>query len=38
MIKKILLAAIIALPTCAFAQKFGVVDADAIMQSMPETA
>ena len=36
MIKKFLLAAIIALPMCAFAQKFGVVSADAIMQSMPE--
>jgi len=38
MIKKFLLAAIIALPMCAFAQKFGVVSADAIMQSMPEIA
>ncbi|MBQ4292283.1 MAG: OmpH family outer membrane protein [Muribaculaceae bacterium] len=38
MIKKILLAAFIALPMCAFAQKFGVVSADQIMQSMPEAA
>lgn len=36
MIKRILLAAIIALPVCAFAQKFGVVNADAILQNMPE--
>ncbi|MDE6145480.1 MAG: OmpH family outer membrane protein, partial [Muribaculaceae bacterium] len=37
MIKKILVALAIALPSMAFAQKFAVVDAEAIMQVMPET-
>ena len=39
MIKKILLALVIALPMCAFAQspKFGVVDIDPIFTAMPET-
>lgn len=38
MIKKILLALAIALPSMAFAQgKFGVVSTDQIMQAMPET-
>ena len=36
MIKKLLLAIMIALPTMAFAQKFGYVDAQAIMQELPE--
>ncbi len=38
MIKKILLAIIIAIPACAFAQsvKVGTVDAEAVMQLMPE--
>lgn len=37
MIKKILVALAIALPSMAFAQKFAVVDAETIMQAMPET-
>lgn len=37
MIKKIILALAIALPSFAFAQKFAVVDAEAIMAAMPET-
>lgn len=38
MIKKILLALAIALPSMAFAQaKFGVIDAQAVMDVMPET-
>lgn len=37
MIKKILVALAIALPSLAFGQKFAVVDTDAIMQAMPET-
>lgn len=37
MIKKLLLALAIILPSCAFAQaKFGVVDAQAVMELMPE--
>lgn len=38
MIKKILLALVMVLPFCAWAQapKFGVVDANAVMQDMPE--
>lgn len=36
MIKKILLAIIVALPATVFAQKFGTVNADAILQAMPE--
>lgn len=39
MIKKILLAIMIALPMCAMAQtKIGVINADSIFQIMPETA
>lgn len=39
MIKKIILAVLLALPTFCFAQgKFGVVDTDAIIQALPETA
>ena len=37
MIKKILVALAIALPSMAFAQKFAVVDAETIMPLMPET-
>lgn len=37
MIKKFLMALAIALPSMAFAQKFAVVDAEVIMQAMPET-
>ncbi len=37
MFKKILLAVALALPMSAFAQKFGVVDLEAIFQAMPET-
>lgn len=37
MIKKILLALAVIIPTCAFAQvKVGVVDAEAVMSAMPE--
>ena len=38
MIKKILLALVMALPLCAWAQapKFGVVDVQSVMQDMPE--
>ena len=38
MIKKLLLALAVAIPACAWAQapKFGTVDANAIMQDMPE--
>ena len=36
MIKKLLLAIMIALPTMAFAQIFGYVDTQAIMQELPE--
>lgn len=39
MIKKFLLAIMIALPMCAMAQtKIGVINADAVFQAMPETA
>ena len=39
MIKKILLAIMIALPMCAMAQtKIGVINADAVFQAMPKTA
>lgn len=39
MIKKLLLAIMIAFPMCAIAQtKIGVINADAVFQSMPETA
>lgn len=36
MIKKFLLAIMIALPTMAFAQKFGMVDTNALIQALPE--
>lgn len=36
MIKKLILAIMIALPTMAFAQKFGMVDTQNLMQSLPE--
>ncbi len=36
MLKKILLAIIIALPCTALAQKFGVVDGESIISAMPE--
>lgn len=36
MIKKIILAIMIALPSMAFAQKFGMVDTQNLMQSLPE--
>ena len=37
MLKKLLLAIAIILPTCAFAQaKFGIVDAQSVMELMPE--
>ena len=36
MIKKFLLAIMIALPLCGFAQKFGQVDTQAIVTAMPE--
>lgn len=38
MFKKILLLIAVLLPLSAFAQKFGVVDTDAIFMVMPETA
>lgn len=37
MIKKLLLAAVLALPFGALAQKFGVVDLQKVYESMPET-
>lgn len=37
MIKKILVALAIALPSMAFAQKFAVVDTETIMTAMPDT-
>lgn len=36
MIKKLLLAVMIAIPTMGFAQKFGVIDLNSIGQQMPE--
>jgi outer membrane protein len=36
MIKKIFLAIMIALPSMAFAQKFGVIDTQALTQELPE--
>ena len=36
MIKRLILAVLIALPLSIFAQKFGVVDVEAIITSMPE--
>lgn len=38
MIKKLLVAAIIAIPSMAFAQKFAVVNTQTIMESMPDVA
>lgn len=38
MIKKIVLAIMIALPLCGFAQKFGQVDTQVIITGMPEVA
>lgn len=38
MIKRLILAVLVALPFSAFAQKFGVVDLDNVFQAMPETA
>lgn len=36
MFKKVLLAIALALPLSAMAQKFGIVDADQVLQAMPE--
>lgn len=36
MIKKIVLAILIAMPFCSFAQKFGIVDVETIITAMPE--
>lgn len=36
MIKKLILAILLAVPAMAFAQKFGTVDPQAILQAMPE--
>jgi len=38
MLKKLILAVLVAMPFSAFAQKFGVVDLDNVFQAMPETA
>lgn len=40
MIKRLLMALVVALPICAWAQapKFGVVDAQSVLQDMPEIA
>lgn len=38
MIKRLLIAALIALPMTALAQKFGVVNTEQIINSLPETA
>lgn len=38
MVKKLLLALLLALPVSAMAQKFGVVDLNSIFSDMPETA
>lgn len=38
MFKKVLIALALCLPLSAMAQKFGVVDADQVIQAMPETA
>lgn len=38
MIKKFFILLAVILPMSAFAQKFGVVDIDALLQAMPETA
>ena len=36
MIKKLILAILVALPTMAMAQKFGMVDTQSLIQSLPE--
>lgn len=36
MLKKVLLAALVAIPAMGFAQKFGVIDTQTLVQSMPE--
>lgn len=36
MIKKLLLAVMVALPSMAFAQKFGVINTETLMQNLPE--
>lgn len=36
MFKRLILAVLISLPISVFAQKFGVVDAEAVIQAMPE--
>jgi len=36
MIKRLFIALFIAAPLCAFAQKFGVIDTDALIASLPE--
>lgn len=38
MIKKLILAALVALPFSAFGQKFGVVNLETVFQAMPESA
>ena len=38
MIKKLLMALLVALPFSSMAQKFGVVDLESIFTSMPESA
>lgn len=38
MIKKLILAALVALPFSAFAQKFGVVEFETVFQAMPDFA
>lgn len=38
MIKKVILAVLLALPFATMAQKFGVVDVESIFTAMPETA
>lgn len=38
MIKRLILAALVALPFSALAQKFGVVDVETVFQAMPESA
>lgn len=38
MIKKLLLAALIAMPTMAFAQKFAVINTQTVVEAMPEMA
>lgn len=38
MIKKLLLAALIAMPTMAFAQKFAIINTQTVVEAMPEMA